>query len=219
MEHFLHIVNWLNANPSTVSAIATVVIAVTAGITVWLTWSLVQENRILRKAGTESRVVAYLKIHPRFNEVINFALANVGQGAACNVRFQLEANEKDFAFHGVSLRNETGRATIGILPPGDKLEMHFGFGDPLLQEPRLRPFQVTVEYEDIGGNLKTDTYSLDVSQFAEWSTMGEPTDHEMAEALKKIEKHLDNCVSGLLRLKVETMTAAEVKRESRKAQD
>ena len=91
--------------------------------------------------------------------------------------------------------------------------------DILLPEPRLRPFQVTVEYEDIEGTPKTDTYSLDVSQFAEWSILGQPTDHEMAEALKNIERHFDGCVSGLLRLKVETMTAAEVKRESGKAQD
>ena len=53
------VIDWLNANAGLVTAIATAIIAVSAGITVWLTRNLARENRLLREAGTEPKVVAY----------------------------------------------------------------------------------------------------------------------------------------------------------------
>ena len=53
-------IEWLNSNHGLISAAATVVIAVFAIITAWLTKALANENRLMRKSGTEPKVVTYL---------------------------------------------------------------------------------------------------------------------------------------------------------------
>ncbi len=185
-----------------VTALATVVIAVMAVVTGVLTYALIRENRLLRKAGTEPNVVAYLTTHSRRPTMTIFVLANIGEGAACNVRFRFQADEQDFTSHKVRLNNSCNRAAIGMLPQGEKIEAFFG-GHELYQNDKLRPFIVVVEYEDIKGRRRISTHSLDVSQFDGFSILGEPAEHEIAEALKKIEKHLNRFATGTTRLKVE----------------
>ncbi len=98
-----------------------------------------------------------------------------------------------------------------------KIEAFFGAGHELFKEPRLQPFTVIVEYEDIlSGRRRRGTYSLDVSQFDGLITLGAPAEHDVAEALKKIEGYVRHFTTGSNRLKVETITAAEAREEAEK---
>ena len=87
--------NFLASHQAAITAIATIFIAVSAVVTTILTRKLARENELLRKAGTEPEVIAYLDIGSHF---INFVLANVGQGPAQKVRFSIESD--DFRFSG-----------------------------------------------------------------------------------------------------------------------
>ena len=87
------ILNGIAANPGAVTAAATVVIAFSAVFTAIVARMLARENRLLRKAGTEPKVVAYLTIPPLYRIFWNFVLANVGQGPARNVSFKFDADE------------------------------------------------------------------------------------------------------------------------------
>ena len=49
---------WVKENDGLLIAVATVVIAASALLTFFLTWALVRENKLLRKAETEPEVVA-----------------------------------------------------------------------------------------------------------------------------------------------------------------
>ena len=204
MEDFI---NLASSAQGQVTALATVLIALMAVVTGVLTYALIRENRLLRKAGTEPDVVAYLTTHPRHPAITNFVLANIGEGAARNVRFRFKADEQDFASHRVRLNNSCNRAAISMLPQGEKIEAFFG-GHELYQKNKLRPFSVVVEYEDIKGRRRVSRHSLDVSQFDGFSVLGEPAEHEIAEALKKIEKHLNRFASGTTRIKVEMVSTA-----------
>ena len=202
-----------------ITAIATIVIAASAVVTTILTRKLARENELLRKAGTEPEVIAYLEMHPYLWNILNFVLANVGHGPARNVRFLFEEDEEDFCNHEVRLRNEESRKDISFLPQGESIHLFFGGSIQTLREPRLRPFNVLVEYEDMKGRQRRATYRLDVSQFFGFPTAGHPPEQEIADALKKIEGHLNNVsrtFSGGLggnRLKVEMMTTAEARQE------
>ena len=57
---------------------------------------------------------------------------------------------------------------------------------------------------------------MDVSQFKGLIILGVPTDHEVAEALKKIEKHFSHFASGSTRFKVETITAEKAQEKKTK---
>ncbi|MDP1670582.1 MAG: hypothetical protein Q8L63_00700, partial [Alphaproteobacteria bacterium] len=176
-------------------AVATFVMAITAVITSVLTWGLFRENRFLRKAGTEPQVVACLMIDPRYGTSLNFVLVNVGQGPALNISFSIECDETDFLSHEVQLRNRSSQSPIGLLTQGGQVATYFG-GHSLFGEHRLRPFTVNVRYDDIKGRKCSSTSTLDVSQFEGFGVLGSPPEHEMAEALKKIEKHLSTFSFG-----------------------
>ena len=139
-------IDWLNANSGLVTAFATVVIALSATITVLLTRNLANENRLLRKAGTKPKVVAYLKLDPHRFNVINFVLANVGQGSARDVEFTFHADEADFESHRVAIRNDSERTLTTLLPQGERIESFFGTASELMSEPQLRPFSVCVRF-------------------------------------------------------------------------
>ena len=53
---------------------ATVVIAFSALASLWLNWRLTQDNRALRKAGSEPEVVAYLGLDERYPSVATHPL-------------------------------------------------------------------------------------------------------------------------------------------------
>ena len=193
------VVDWLNANAGSVTAVATAVIAVSTVITAWLTRNLAKENRLLREAGTEPRVVAYLKLDPYRANVIKFVLANVGYGPARNVEFTFQADEGDFESHDVQIRNSSDRTLTTMLPQGERIETFFGIGPSLMEEPRLRPINVSVRFENLNGRDFSDEYSLDVSQFIGFTVLGSPPEYEIAQTLKKIEKGIGQLTKWIQR--------------------
>ncbi|MHA1567781.1 MAG: hypothetical protein ACTSX7_20905 [Alphaproteobacteria bacterium] len=200
---------WMNSQLGIVTALATVTIAIAAVVTAKLTASLISENRLLRKAGTKPDVVAYLTTDPRYKNMVNFVLANIGQGAARNVRFTFNATEGELAAHNVQITNNVERKAIGILPQGERIEVFFGTGHELFQGTRLPLLEVSLEYEDINGKPHKSVDELDVSQFVGLITLGVPAEHEIAEALKKIEQHMAGFASGNRRLKTEVVTRSQ----------
>lgn len=199
-------------NQGVVIAFATIVMAITAIITTILTWGLFRENRLLRKAGTEPEVHACLMLSPRLWNQINLALYNVGQAPAKNINFLIEADEADFLAHEVRLTIRAPQTAINFLPQGQQVASDFG-GQALFKEPRMKPFKVRVDYEDIKGKKYWSTTTLDVSQFNWIARLGAPAEHEIAEALKKMEQHLSKFGISSGRLKVETITADQVRKE------
>jgi hypothetical protein len=157
--------------------------------------------------------VAYLTTDRRYKTEVNLILANVGQGPARNVRFSFEADEDDFKAHDVALWNTGSRTAVSTLPQSERISAFFGQGHRLFAEPRLKPFKVKVRYENIKGDECHGEQQLDVSQFDGLITLGLPAEHEIAEALKKIEQHIRAVVGGTQRLKVETMTKGDGRKE------
>ncbi len=159
-------IEWLNSNHGLIAAVATVVIAFFASITAWLTKVLADENRIMRKAGTEPEVVVYLTTDPRFPHDIFFILANVGRGPAKNVEFTLQGDMNDFKAHQVtsSFTNNSGGKGAGVLPQGERIQSFFGMDLSLLATPQLRPFNVSLTYEDFNGKAHKTNQELDVAE-------------------------------------------------------
>lgn len=153
---------------------------------------------------------------PRYKTMINFVLANIGRGHALNVSFEFDADEKDFTAHQVHLGNTKRRKAVSVLPQSERIVMFFGQGHQLLAEPQLKPFKAQVRYENISGAARRAEFELDVAQFQGLITLGQAAEHETAEALKKIEKHLSAFASGLKRFKVETITNAEARKQATK---
>ena len=182
--------DWITKYDGAVIAVATVIIAISTAYTVRLTSALVRENRLLRKAETEPEVVAYLAIHPLHLTLLNFVLANVGRGPARNVKFELDVDEKELNSREILLKNSIDRKPISLIPQGEVITAYFGNGRHVTKEPRLPPFNVNIEYEDLEGRQQCRTYLLDVGQFEGLGLLGDVPEKQMADSLKKIEEHL-----------------------------
>ena len=205
----LLVIDALEQNCDLVVAVSTGVIALFAILTFCVTWFLARENRLLRKGGTEPKVVAYLT--PELGSYvphINLVIANIGQGPAQDVAYWIDAKEEDFTKYEILFLKHDARVKIAFLPQGEciratlgnheLLGVKSGGGDP--KGPALPPFNVTVRYKNLTGKSFSCTHRMDVSSF---SRMGAPfvePEHEIAETLKEIEKHLRHFVSYCKRL-------------------
>ena len=202
------ILNFLASHQAAITAVATLVIAMSAVVTTILTRKLARENELLRKAGTEPEVIAYLDIGSHF---INFVLRSVGQGPArvghFRFRDDLPPNQKIF------LRNNTERTAISFLPQGENIRVVFCFDRILFAKPKFPPFDVLIKYENIKGKAYKKTVKLDISQFLGFASPPPPKiETDLVNVLKEIEKHFQK-FSSFDRLKVETMTTKEVRQE------
>lgn len=205
----------LNRNSGSVTAFATIAI-------VFLTCWLAIENRRLRKAGTEPEVIAYLMPHPDGTGAINFVVANIGQGPAKNVRFELDFDESDFVRHEVLLFNDKRRVRTNILPQGEKISALFGVSNKLAgtdkKQEILKPFTVNITYDDLGGKLRSSTHTLDVSQFLGLKGLfGKPTSREIADSLKGINENIGTFV-GKMSSSMKSVDATSIEDEARKVQ-
>jgi hypothetical protein len=153
---------------------------------------------------------------PRTVSIINFVLANIGQGPARNVSFIFEGDQQDFADHKVHLLNDKNRTATSVLPQGERLVAFFGMGHELVREPRLKPFTVRIDYEDLARRRREARCTLDVSQFAGLVRLGSPAEHEAAEALKKLALEIQKWSNQSTRLKVETITTEEQEKRDQK---
>ena len=150
------IIAFLNENHGAVTAIATLIIAGSAIISVLISKELAKENRLLRKASTEPEVAAFLKPDSRRNRAINLVVANVGQGPAKNIMFTIRASRADFENHEVSslLPTDAAVKAASFLPQGESIESFFGMSPLLLKQPPLQPFEVVVTYEGPTGHSR-----------------------------------------------------------------
>ena len=65
--------------------------------------------------------------------------------------------------------------------------MYFGGSSSLLKDPKLRPFKVSVTFQDLNGKNDNKEFVLDVAQFTGLTILGGPPEYEIAQTLKKIE--------------------------------
>lgn len=198
---------------------ATVVIAVSAVASFWVTWRLSRDSRALREAGTEPEVVAYLAPDRRSAAFLNLVLENVGQGPACEVEFFVDADPDDFAKHEVQyVAARVTRQVSSLLPHGGRVERMLGVDHRLYgkdEESRLRPFRVQVCYSNLrGARTGPKEYVLDIAEFG-GSVEIESAERRIADSLEKIERYLRDVSGGHKRLKVETITNAERKAADR----
>ena len=190
MTYVQESLSWFNTYQGAISAIATVVLTMTTMVYAWHTAVLARENRLLRQAGMEPEIVAYLSPHPRFTGGLLFILANVGRGPALDVSFRITKGGDDFDVHEARLR--TPPIPLTVIPQGDRYDTFFGMVWQAFREPRLRPFSVEVKFFDLNKRKRTKTYVLDVTQFDGRITLDDQPEEEIAKAVKDIASEMQN---------------------------
>ena len=190
-----------------VTVAATIVIALAAVTSAWITWRLSQDNRALRQAGTEPSVVAYLRMAPRHG-LPEFVVANVGEGPAFKVTIRFVVDAAEFARKGVEQQANVDQAIATVLPQGEK-HVRFFAGREVFGDFPLKPFEVKVRSENLRGVKAEDSFLLDVSDFMGYANIRTKTVHDIANTLESMHREIGHMTTGFRRLHVETITTAE----------
>jgi hypothetical protein len=192
-----------------VSAFAAVVVML-------LTRTLAADNRLLRKAGTEPEVVAYLLPHEQHIHILNLVVTNVGRGVARNVELEFLGDHDSLRQSGALMLTKSKRFILPWLPQDERFVQIFGNSLDFFNSGPPPEFKINVYYENSAGKKQTTVSRISIADFEGVSRV-RGTDQESADALKQIAKSIEGW--GLGRLKVETITAAEVAREQKKRYD
>lgn len=180
------------------------------------------QNRVNRVEDKKPLVVAYLVQHHRHPHLLNICIESIGNSPAYDVKYRFDFGKnvklgKEFASrHKYSLgtQEETkNRSAIGVFPCGCKYQAGFGSSFDLLGEKEYLPaFEVVFEYEDKDGEPYQTRSLIDVKQFEGFTWFGQPSEHEIAEGIKKISETLRK-ISTYSRLRVEIITENERKKQ------
>jgi hypothetical protein len=180
-----------------VSGVSTFAVAI-------LTFLLIRENRLLRKAGNSPRVVAHFEAHPDGTGGLNVALTNVGTGPAFDVSFEFVAEPADFENYDIIFKGyRAQRSAMTMIAQGEKVSFLFAMGFNLFRpknpstSSQLKPFSIKLNWCAIGESKQfSETYRLDVSAYAGLpGMMGKPYSMRVIDELAGIKKQLGKLAS------------------------
>lgn len=168
------------------------------------TYALLRENRVLRKAGSEPRLVAHFDMHPAGNGALLLKFSNVGTGPALDVSFSLEYDDGDFENYELLFKYGGERPAITLIGQGQDFSFLFAIGFQLFRpknaavSERLKPFQVELKWRSVSSNkIYSEKYLLDVSAYDGLPGLFEkPPIIKIVEELQGISKHFGKLVAG-----------------------
>jgi hypothetical protein len=217
VPEWIHVASgWVIVHKDHVTLLAAAVSAFAAVVVMFLTRALAADNRMLRKAGTEPEVVAYLLPDERHIHILNLIVANVGRGVARNVELEFGGDLEELRNSGVGMLTKHKRLILPWLPQDERFAQIFGNSLDFFNGQPLPEFTITAHFENSKGEKKATVSRISIADFEGLSRM-HSTDHESAEALKQIAKTMESWTRA--RLQVETITAAEVAREQKQQYD
>lgn len=167
---------------SLVLAIAT---AVLAAATIVLTW----ETRRMREVQSEPDVFVQLEPEPGNIPDIYLVIGNIGQGAAYNIKFDINP---DYEYQKGKLLSELSYINDGIsyLARNQIIKSHLIWlhaNNRLPFEKLYTPFNIVVKYENKRGKKYTRIYPIDLGQFKDLTSVSLPS---IPKNIEKIEEHL-----------------------------
>jgi hypothetical protein len=195
----------LIAIASAVSAFSALIVMIATIVNVAINRRLAKDNRALNKAGNAPRIVGYATINPHVYAAIDFVIRNIGKGAARNISYRVISGGDDLELKGVRLPRMD--VQYSFLPQDEQFSTFMGMGWDLLKEPEIKPFEIEITYEDLGGGKHSGRYTVNAAQFGGLHRLGTPPDEEIAEYIKKICGVMEGWSHR--RLQVETMSITE----------
>jgi len=192
---------WLATLSSPIATFSEITSGFSTFVIAVLTLFLWRENRALRKAGSEPRVVAYFEPHPDGTGGLNIAIANIGTGPARNVSFTIQGDANEFKRFDLILNCSKIRPPITLIPQGEKISLLFAIGYQLfkpkdkkdtVQTEALEPFNIRIEWSSLQENKRyTEEYLLDVRPYADLpGFINKPHLLKLVDSVKGVEKQI-----------------------------
>jgi hypothetical protein len=213
MKQFL---DFVNANNGALSLLFSAVVMVATVVYAWLTATLVNETRRLRKAQTEPRVEVFFRPSEHWINFLDICIKNIGPGPAYDLRFRITAETRSVGTDQLYSRLETlgcFKRGLAYLGPGQEFVSFWDSlveGDPSRQQAR---FSIKCEYRDALQNRYLNSAPLDLSELEGTRTIGERPLHAIAKHVESLKNAIDSLATGLKRLQVDAYSEEDRTRE------
>jgi len=193
----MSLLNFLNQNSGAFNIIFSGAVAFATIVYALLTWRLVSETKMMRKAQTEPIISANLQSTEEDIHFIELVLQNIGLGPAYDVRFDVdpEFEEKDLKLN----LSKVGFVKDGlyIFVPNQKIKIPVAVLYNDFEDKIKKHFKLKISYRNAVGDLYIEEYPIDFAQFSGISQIGKPPIYELAEGVKEIHNDIAKIVTTL----------------------
>lgn len=164
-------------------------VALTTGL-FWVGKRQSDDNRILRKAGTEPNVVGFIHSHEDSNAMnfFMFKMKNVGKGTAKNIVYSVEGDVEMLKANGMVLPCETDRSPLPMLPPEESISTFWGDIRQMLNNTAIKPFTIKITCTNLEGEEFVTRSTIDISSYKGFGRIGNEPLYDIASTLKKVEQ-------------------------------
>ena len=181
----MEVVNWLDSHSGTITATATVVLAV-------ITWRYVCLTGRLIKAADRPKIAIYLRPDEANKNCAMLSVENIGTGPAHDIQFKTDLS---FRTYGQYSLGDVGFLKRGItyLPPRRTYDCFLRLEDRL-SELQETPLEISVTYRDSRNKTKKDCFCLDFGELPSLVS-DTPPFYEMTRTLKEIANLLRSFIN------------------------
>lgn len=195
------------------------VVAVSTVLYVIFTRRLALESHRMRQVQTEPRVSVDLELSSNLTPGIELVIRNEGQGSARNLTFEFEG---DPTYFQKSVRSGSHlnvnqipviKEGLDYMASGKVLRFLQGtMTQEVYERASKRPWIFHVQYENLSGKVKKDSFTLD---FYKFDGMYFDLNHleEISKHLHSIQKDIHRLTEGHAKVKVVTQTKDEFLKE------
>lgn len=201
----MDIASWGAAEWGAFGQVGALVVAVVAGILVWLQ---VRQGQRVREDQTRPYVVVDFEFR---GMLVMLSVSNIGSTPATAVRVSFDKPLQTPTTSLSSERFSLFDSPISMLAPGRRISVYFGMGPDFFKEDTNVPTQYTaqVTYKDLEGRRPYDDppMVLDLAPF-KWSAVDRDDLHDIAQRIKGIEQVMKQWTDARM-LNVKTITQAD----------
>lgn len=189
------------------------VVAGSSAVSVWLTYKLVTESRLLREAQAQPHVSVYAKTRDDWVGWVELVVENDGLGPAYDVRL---TSEPDYEMARKQTLSKWGPFAYGLrfFPPRRKFITFLANLPDKYEEKIKQSFTVAAAYSNAAGKKLTERFRIDLAQFANQDQLGDPPMYSLAKSLKRIEESISR-IARNRRLEVDAYSQRDRDAEAR----
>jgi len=209
-------IEYLNNYSNIITLFFTGVVGISTLVYAILTAKLVKETMLLRKAQTNPGISVSLVQNKSSILFIDLLVENIGMGPAYDVKFDII---RDFELNK-RLLSEVGFMKNGInyFAPNQAMQLWVAtfVGNKELENKSI---DIKVTFKNYSKDTFARTFNLSFSQFANFIQLGTPPLIKIADNIEKIERYVDNIVSGFKKIKVDIYDTNDRKIENKLIND
>lgn len=198
---------FLNDNAGAITALFTIVVALSTVIYAYLTHVLVKENRLLRKHQTQPALALYVTPTERWINVLELVIVNNGGGVAHNIHWDIKPQRSELKKYGFAINSLALFDGLTHLAPGQELRTYLGTAIDLLNEPILNELIISATYQDALEQKLRTSVKIRVKQYEGIMRLGESPIEEITKSLKEIS----STFTSICQKKINVVHASENK--------